>query len=66
MVCSQKSVTSNKIDSTVCHIKLVLDEKAQPNIHTLGAPHHKANFWFLRKLKDFKCTLWSKKCGNGS
>jgi len=29
-------------------------------IHTLGAPHYKAHFQFLRKLKDFKCTLWSK------
>jgi len=29
-------------------------------IHTLGAPH-KVHFQFLRKLKDFKCTLWYEK-----
>jgi len=28
-------------------------------IHTLGTPH-KAHFQFLKKLKDFKCSLWSK------
>jgi len=33
-------------------------------IHTLGAPHYKAHFRYLRKLKDFKCTLWSEKYGN--
>jgi len=33
-------------------------------IHTLGAPHCKAHFRFLRKLKDFKCVLWSKKYGS--
>jgi len=27
-------------------------------IHTLLAPHYKAHFRFLRKLKDFKCALW--------
>jgi len=32
-------------------------------IHTLGAPQYKAHFWFLRKSKDFKCALWSEKCG---
>ena len=32
-------------------------------IHTLGAPLYKAHFRFLRKLKDFKCTLWSEKYG---
>jgi len=32
-------------------------------IHTLGAPHYKAHFRFLRKLKDFKCALWSEKYG---
>ena len=32
-------------------------------IHTLGAPHYKAHFWFLRKLKDSKCVLWSGQCG---
>jgi len=31
-------------------------------IHTLGTPH-KALFHFLRKLKDFKCALWSEKYG---
>ena len=30
-------------------------------IHILGAPHYKAHFRFLSKLKDFKCTLWSEK-----
>jgi len=30
-------------------------------IHILGAPHYKAHFRFLRKLKDFKCALWSEK-----
>ena len=30
-------------------------------VHTLGAPHYKAHFQFLRKLKDFKCALWSEK-----
>jgi len=30
-------------------------------IHILGAPHYKARFRFLRKLKDFKCALWSEK-----
>jgi len=29
-------------------------------VHTLGAPHYKAHFRFLRKLKDFKCALWSE------
>ena len=29
-------------------------------IHTLGAPHYKAHFRFLRKLKDFKWTLGPK------
>jgi len=33
-------------------------------IHTLGAPHYKAYFRFLRKLKDFKWSLWSEKYGN--
>jgi len=33
-------------------------------VHTLGAPHYKAHFRFLRKLKDFKCALWSEKCGS--
>ena len=32
-------------------------------IHTLGAPHFKAHCRFLRKLKDFKCALWSEKYG---
>jgi len=32
--------------------------------HTLGAPHYKAHFRFLRKLKDFKCALRSEKYGN--
>ena len=32
-------------------------------IYTLGAPHYKAHFQFLRKLKDFKCALWSEKYG---
>jgi len=30
-------------------------------IHTLGAPNYKAHFRFLRKVKDFKCALWSEK-----
>jgi len=30
-------------------------------VHTLGAPHYKAHFRFLRKLKDFKCLLSSEK-----
>jgi len=34
-------------------------------IHTLGASHYKAHFRCLRKLKDFKWTLWSEKYGNG-
>jgi len=29
--------------------------------HTLDALHYKTHFWFLRKLKDFKRTLRSKK-----
>jgi len=33
-------------------------------IHTLGALHYMAHFRFLRKLNDFKCTLWSEKYGN--
>jgi len=33
-------------------------------VHTLGAPHYKAHFRFLRKFKDFKCALWSEKYGN--
>jgi len=42
---------------------LVLDEKAQPHSYTrhttlLGA------LSVCEKIKDFKCTLWSKKCGN--
>jgi len=32
-------------------------------IHTLGAPNYKAHFRFLRKVKDFKCALWSEKNG---
>jgi len=32
---------------------LVQDEEAQPHTY-LGAPHSKAHFRFLRKLKDFK------------
>jgi len=40
-------------------MKLVVGEKAQTDSYTLGATHHKARFGFLRKLKDFKCTLWS-------
>jgi len=32
-------------------------------IHTLGAPCYEAHFRFLRKLEDFKCALWSEKCG---
>jgi len=32
-------------------------------IHTSGAPHYKAHFRFLSKLKDFKCPLWSEKYG---
>jgi len=30
-------------------------------IRTLGAPHYKGQFQFLRKLKDFVCTIWSEK-----
>ena len=33
-------------------------------IHTLGALHYKEHFRFLRKLKDCKCALWSKRCGS--
>jgi len=33
-------------------------------IHTLGAPHYKAHFRFLRKWKDSKCALWSEKYGS--
>jgi len=33
-------------------------------VHTLGASHYKAHFSFLRKLKDFKCALWSEKYGS--
>jgi len=33
-------------------------------IHTLSAPHDKAHFRFLRKLKDFMGALWSEKYGN--
>jgi len=29
-------------------------------IHTLGAPHYKVHFRF----EDFKCALWSEKCGS--
>ena len=29
-------------------------------VHTLGAPHYKAHFRLLRKLKDFKCALGPK------
>jgi len=32
-------------------------------IHTLGAPHYKAHFRFVRKWTDFKCALWSEKYG---
>ena len=32
-------------------------------IHTLGAPHYRTHFRLLRKLNDFKCTLWSEKYG---
>jgi len=32
-------------------------------IHTSGTPHYKVHFRFLRKLKDFKCALWSEKYG---
>jgi len=31
VVCLQKIITNNQINSTVYHIKLVLDEKAQPD-----------------------------------
>jgi len=30
----------------------------------LGAPHYKAHFRFLRKLKAFKCAFWSEKHGS--
>jgi len=33
-------------------------------IHTLGTPHYKAHFRFLRKLKDFKYALWFEKYGS--
>jgi len=33
-------------------------------IHALGEPYYKAHIRFLRKLKDFKCALWSEKYGN--
>jgi len=33
-------------------------------VYTLGALHYKAHFRFLRKLQDFKCTLWSEKYGS--
>ena len=33
-------------------------------VHTLGAPHYKAHFRFLRNLKGFKCALSSEKYGN--
>jgi len=32
-------------------------------IHTLGAPHYKAHFRFVRTLKDSKCASWSEKYG---
>jgi len=44
---------------------LVLDEKAQSDPYITGdALDYKAHFRFMRKLKDFKCALWSKKYGN--
>jgi len=33
-------------------------------IYTLDESHYKAHFRFLRKLKDFKCALWSEKYGS--
>jgi len=33
-------------------------------IHTLGASQYKVHFQFSRKLKEFKCALWSEKYGN--
>ena len=48
--------------SAVYHIKSILCQKAQPElIHTLGTLHFKVHCRFLRKLKDFKCALWSEK-----
>jgi len=39
---------------------LVLGEKPQPDSYT-GTLHYMAKFRFLIKLKDFQCSLWSKK-----
>jgi len=51
------------MNSTVCHIKLVLYEKAQPDSY-ISAQRYKEHLLFLRKfLKDFKCALWSEKYG---
>jgi len=31
VICLQKIITNNQINSTIYHIKLVIDEKAQPD-----------------------------------
>jgi len=34
--------------------------RKQDQIHISDALHSKEHFRFLRKLKDFKCALWSE------
>jgi len=47
------------MNSTVCQIKSVQDEKAQLD-SCVRRTALQAHFRSLRKLKVFKCALWSK------
>ena len=64
-VCSQERTSLGRyyyIGSDYYNIEFVqrLGTKCKV-IHILGAPDYKVHVPFLRKLKDYKCALWSKK-----
>ena len=66
-VCSQEQVEGGTIMSvvitTIQNLFKVLMTKRNL-IRVLNAPDYKAHVPLLRKLKDYKCALWSKKYSN--
>ena len=51
-------------DNDYYNIKFVQSLVTKRNlIHTLDALDYKAHVSFLRKIKDYKCALWSEKYG---
>ena len=66
-VCSQEKRSLGRyyyVGSYYYNIEFVQSLGTKCNlIHTLDAPDYKVHVPFLRKIKDYKCNLWSKKYG---